>query len=350
MPKPQRSAVESPKIAGGLGRALAAAGLAVALTASVLGFAVAAGLESEDLTARQRAPQAGAGATSEAWPAAPTTPATPATPARPAPPRSAGSSDPPSPASSAASEPGAAAPALNTPQLDPASALQAELTATVAALEAETGTSLGVALLAAGGDAASTISAGSWVSGRAWSTIKVPIAIAALEAGGSDAAAVLAITQSDNAAARELWNSIGAAEAAGAATDAVLRAGGDSATAVQRLPFGYTVWDLTAQAGFAAHFPAGAAADRVWDLMGQIDSSQRWGLGRLDAARFKGGWSPDDAGYTVRQFGQAPLANGCVAVAIAADASSFEAGAAALDRLADRLAALAEVLPTGPCR
>ncbi|MDR2372782.1 MAG: hypothetical protein LBD77_01495 [Bifidobacteriaceae bacterium] len=172
----------------------------------------------------------------------------------------------------------------------------------------------------------------------------------AVAAGGSDAAAVLAITQSDNAAARELWNSIGAAGDAAAAAEAVLRAGGDPATAILPTPFGHTVWDLGAQAGFAANFPSGAAADRVWELMGQIDQSQRWGLGRFDGARFKGGWSPDDAAYLVRQFGQVPLGAGCAAVAMAAGAPSFEAGTDAMNQLADALAVLAESLPTGNCR
>jgi hypothetical protein len=228
--------------------------------------------------------------------------------------------------------------------------LAGALAAAVAGVEAATGARLGVALLAAGGDPASVVSAGSWVSGRAWSTIKAPIAVAALAAGGSDDAAVLAITQSDNAAARQLWNSIGARETSAAATQAVLRQGGDGATIVTQAPFGHTEWTLAAQAVFAAQFPTGASADRVWELMGQVEPSQRWGLGRFDGAHFKGGWSPDQGGYVVRQFGQVATAAGCVAVAVGGAASGFEAGTAALDALVDRLAALADHLPAGACR
>jgi hypothetical protein len=229
----------------------------------------------------------------------------------------------------------------------------------VAALESSTGAQLGVAWLAAGGEAAGVASAGSWSTGHAWSTVKVPIAIAALDAHGAsaDAAAGLAITQSDNAAAGQLWDLLGADRPAADATEAVLRAGGDLATAVQPAKtrpefsaFGQTLWDLRAQAGFAAQFPAGESADRVWELMGQIDSSQRWGLGRFDGAHFKGGWGPDDSGYVVRQFGQVPVGGGCTAIAVGAWAPTFAAGTRALDQLADTLAALSAQFPTGTCR
>jgi hypothetical protein len=204
------------------------------------------------------------------------------------------------------------------------------------------------------------VSAGSWTTGHAWSTIKVPLAIAALSAlpgEASDARAAQAITISDNASAQAMWDSLGAPAAAGAAVDAVLRDGGDLATNVQQTKtrpeftaFGQTTWSLADQAAFAARFPAGAPAARVWELMGQIDSSQRWGLGAFAGAHFKGGWGPDDAGYVVRQFGQVPVAGGCSAVAIGAWAPNFDAGVRALNALAEALAAMADGLPSGPCR
>ncbi|MDR1512312.1 MAG: class A beta-lactamase-related serine hydrolase [Propionibacteriaceae bacterium] len=230
------------------------------------------------------------------------------------------------------------------------------LAAVVAAAEAATGADLGVAALAAGGDRPAV--AGGWTTGHAWSTVKVPLAIAALDAGvdGAGAFAQAAITMSDNDAAWSLWNGLGAGDAAGSAVEAVLAAGGDTATTVQRTqarpeytPFGQTTWTLEDQARFAAHWPAGAAAAQVWALMGQVDPSQRWGLGRFDGARFKGGWGPDDGGHTVRQFGVVAVPGGCTALAVGASAATFEAGVSALDDLAARLMAMADGLPAGEC-
>jgi hypothetical protein len=229
----------------------------------------------------------------------------------------------------------------------------------IAAVEASTGAKLGVATLAAGGRG-TVVHAGSWTTGHAWSTIKAPIAVAALTTAADsafDAAARQAITISDNDAAQALWTSLGSADEAAAATEAVLRRGGDSSTTVQRVKtrpeysvFGQTTWSLADQVVFAAGFPTGDAADQVWDLMGQIDSSQRWGLAEFSGAHFKGGWGPDDAGYVVRQFGQVPVPGGCAALAIGGWAPDFATGTRALTALADGLADLADQLPTGPCR
>jgi hypothetical protein len=239
--------------------------------------------------------------------------------------------------------------------------LAADLATMVTSLEAAAGTKLGVAVLAAGsGPDAVVMTAGSWTSGHAWSTIKAPLAVAALGAtpgGATDASAAKAITVSDNSAAEALWAGLGTADQAGAAVDAVLREGGDPVTLTQRTktrpefsPFGQTVWSLTDQAVFAADFPAGTAGDRVWGLMGQIDASQRWGLGAFEGARFKGGWGPDDSGYVVRQFGQIPVDGGCAAVAVGAWALDFDAGTRALTDLASALTELTGRFPAGACR
>ncbi|HXS86316.1 MAG TPA: hypothetical protein VN741_11840, partial [Mycobacterium sp.] len=49
---------------------------------------------------------------------------------------------------------------------------------------------------------------GTWTSGLAWSTIKVPLAVAVLRAG-LPAPVDLVITHSNNAAAEELWSQLG---------------------------------------------------------------------------------------------------------------------------------------------
>jgi beta-lactamase class A len=249
--------------------------------------------------------------------------------------------------------------AAPSPAPDPGASQAAGLAAAVASVEAATGAKLGVAVAAAGGGDR-PVEAGSWASGHAWSTIKAPLAVAALEAApgpAADSAAVRAITVSDNAGAEALWDALGASEQAGAAVDGVLRAGGDAATVTQRTktrsefsPYGQTTWSLAAQASFAARFPAGAAGDRVWDLRGQIAPPQRWGLGRFDGAHFTGGWGPDDSGYVVRQFGQVPASDGCTAVALGAWAPNFDAGTRALSQLADAMKGLVDSFPSGPCR
>src|SRR3954468_17848017 len=80
---------------------------------------------------------------------------------------------------------------------------------------------------------------GTLQEGVAWSTIKVPIAVA-IEArfGGAPPSATQdllrrAITASDNAAAEALWSALGAPDVAGAAVQRVLASTGDTSTRVE---------------------------------------------------------------------------------------------------------------------
>ncbi|MGO9030567.1 MAG: hypothetical protein ACLQI9_02160, partial [Mycobacterium sp.] len=67
---------------------------------------------------------------------------------------------------------------------------------------------IGVAIAAV--DGTCLASYGTWSAGVAWSTIKVPLAIAAMRAGvDSGELAAQTITQSDNTAAEELWSRLG---------------------------------------------------------------------------------------------------------------------------------------------
>ena len=145
---------------------------------------------------------------------------------------------------------------------------------------------------------------GSLKNGIAWSTSKVPVAMAVIAAGKADAQRSnlrAAITASDNAAAERLWSSLGAGKPAARAATAQLRAAGDRNTTVQseRLrsgftPFGQTTWTVADQARFAAGMSCTKAGRAVLDLMGQtvrgqIDTRrrllplakapQRWGAG-----------------------------------------------------------------------
>lgn len=191
-----------------------------------------------------------------------------------------------------------------------------------------------------------TQSFGTWTSGVAWSTIKVPLAVAALRAGVS-APVDLVITDSDNAAAEELWAQLG--DRAAQLVQAVLREAGDTATVVEsrRLraeytPFGQTRWSLIDQARFAAGLTHIPDAVRVVDLMGDLCAEHGWGLAAKGFAA-KGGWGPgfgDD--YLVRQFGIVPTVSGVTGVALAADVPSggYEAGVDVVDALADRVVEL----------
>lgn len=193
----------------------------------------------------------------------------------------------------------------------------------------------------------------------AWSTSKIPVAVAALRAAADgsstvDAATVqdnvtAAVTASDNAAAQALWDSLGDPETAGRKVTAVLREGGDTATTVQTrvtrpglTSFGQTVWTAENQVRFATKLACLPGADPVLAAMGQITAGQDYGLGRIDGARFKGGWGPDTTGaYQVRQFGLVPGADGTlvpVAVETVAADGSYDSGAAALDEIVTALA------------
>lgn len=216
---------------------------------------------------------------------------------------------------------------------------------------------LGVATATADG----VLSSGFHEPSPAWSTIKVPIAIAALRVDPSlypDATA--AITASDNDAAQRLY-----AQAGADAVNAVLSEMG-LATAVNTAPirpefstFGQTLLSVSDEAAMAGQLACVVGAAPVVALMGQVDPVQAYGLGAVGAgdgaeAAFKGGWGPDPTGsYHVRQFGLVPRGDGSVAAvaltAVPAD-GTYQTGQAMLTTAADVLARQAGVLPAAPCQ
>ena len=192
--------------------------------------------------------------------------------------------------------------------------------------------------------------AGSLRSGVAWSTAKVPVAMAVVASGRSSAQEAnlrQAITASDNAAAEQLWTALGSgANAAAAATEQV-RAAGDSRTQIQaqRLrsgytAFGQTAWALDDQVRFMAGIACTRAGPDVLALMNQVVAGQRWGLGSTGrAAKFKAGWGPGVSpgsadGWLDRQMGIMTIAGKPIAVAIATTASDHGAGTANLTAIA----------------
>jgi hypothetical protein len=200
---------------------------------------------------------------------------------------------------------------------------------------------------------------GALSTGVAWSTAKVPVALAAVEAGvGSPADLRAALTASDNAVAERLWTALG--EGAAAAATAQLRAFGDDETMVEarRLregftAFGQTDWSLAAQARFMSGLGC-AGESQVVRLMGEVVPAQRWGLGNLAEARFKGGWGPGRSpgaadGWLERQLGLVSLGDGELAVAIATDAPSHELAINNLDEIARWLADTMQSAPQRQC-
>jgi len=181
--------------------------------------------------------------------------------------------------------------------------------------------------------------------GVAWSTIKVPLAlaVAAREPTALDEELIeLALTVSDNVAAYTLWERLGPPEVAGAAVQDVLVSAGDTTTRIETrvrragfTPFGQTQWTLAAQAQLMEALPELPHSAGVRDCMRRVVPEQRWGLGVLgDDVELKGGWGPDpDGRHLVRQMGI--VGTHAVALAAAPRDGSVESGTAMLDRLAE---------------
>jgi hypothetical protein len=211
--------------------------------------------------------------------------------------------------------------------------------------------------------------AGSLRSGVAWSTAKVPVAMAVIAAGAGQAHSqdlTQAITASDNAAAERLWAALGGGTTAAQAADAQLREAGDQVTQIESralsgpgyTSFGQTLWSLANQTRFTAGLPCTAAGAEVLGLMGRVVAGQRWGLGSTSAnAQFKGGWGPGtepglEGGYLDRQLGVIEVRGKPLAVAIATRAAdgTHETGTRNLTAITRWLASHASAgnLPSRP--
>ncbi|MCV7056612.1 hypothetical protein [Mycolicibacterium gilvum] len=169
---------------------------------------------------------------------------------------------------------------------------------------------------------------GSWTDGAAWSTIKVPLSIAALRADPEGAEPLMrqAISQSDNSSADQMWALLGDPAAAAAAVEDVLREGGDAVTTVQqqqvRPPYssyGQTTWSEYQTAIFAFNLPCVPGAEPVLASMRAVGGNQQWGLANFAGTAVKGGWGPGtDGGYLVRQLAVVNNATGILGISLAA--------------------------------
>jgi hypothetical protein len=236
----------------------------------------------------------------------------------------------------------------------------AALAADFAQLEAKLDAVIGLAVSAVGSRRA-PIALGHWQSGPAWSTMKVPVAIAALREEDPPEVTpemTAAITESDNAAAKSLWQSLGDPVTAAHKVEAVLREAGDSTTVQSQkvrsefTAFGQTDWALSEQARFTSIALCDNRNAPIFALMGQVIADQRWGLGVIAGTRFKGGWGPSTSGrYLVRQMGVLATPAGMTAVALAAQpaSGSFADGIQNLTDMAQWLTAHIANLPSGQC-
>lgn len=243
-----------------------------------------------------------------------------------------------------------------------ASAARASWATSFAPVQKKLSGPAGVALFPVGSTRSSDlVTVGTWKTGVAWSTSKVPVTVAAQRrssSGTTKARSTRAITVSDNRAAEQLWASLGTPTKAAARTQDVIRDAGDRSTVVQHrrvrpgfTAFGQTRWDLDDQARFAAGLPCLSDARGVVSLMGKVTKSQRWGLGQLPRTSFKGGWGPVGRGYLVRQLGIITLPDGsAVGVAIAVSSPrGFTRGTQDLTTIARWLSGSVGRLDGGTC-
>lgn len=202
---------------------------------------------------------------------------------------------------------------------------------------------------------------GDWQEGPAWSTIKVPLVIAAYRQHQPQRVTdtmKAAITESDNAAAESLWQQLGDPTTAAQAVQQILQQAGDPTTVESRklrpefTAFGQTIWSLTNQVRFIASAFCDGDNGPIFDLMSQIEPDQKWGIGGMPGIQFKGGWGPSTSGkYLVRQTGILNTASGNVAVAVAAEPSSgsFDDGIKDLNEVANWLTDHLDALPAAQC-
>lgn len=234
------------------------------------------------------------------------------------------------------------------------------LAAGFAELQAENQGQFGMAIQPVGSDRKAVF--GDWTSGPAWSTMKVPLALAASRSDKSTSQYSLssAITASDNSAGDTLWESLGTPEEAAGEVQDVLREGGDKVTDVPSTKdrsgysvYGQAEWSLADQVQFASRLPCLAGSEKVTELMDQIVSSHQWGLGSaFDSAKYKGGWGPDTSGaYLVRQFGLVSTSSGTIAIAFAVepDSGSFSEGSSMLSEMGELVSEHLDELTGGRC-
>lgn len=195
---------------------------------------------------------------------------------------------------------------------------------------------------------------------QAWSSIKVPIAIAAMRNDDYWIDSMnAAIRWSDNDAAINLWFSM--PEPKKQVAEILREADGTQKDFIEEVldpvyeAFGEPLWSVPEQAQFANHLACIDDASEVIDAMGHIDEDQSYGLGTINGAHFKGGWGPDEetGSYSARQFGLIPVAGGkevAVAVFASADEGDYDTEQKMLSMIAKELKKRGDELPEATCK
>ncbi|GAA3963615.1 hypothetical protein [Gordonia caeni] len=240
----------------------------------------------------------------------------------------------------------------------PTTSLKDQLRASFDGLD--TGVPVGVAIVPVGGGPA--ILLGDQSPPDAWSTIKIPLALAAERRTGENRSETKAIVDSDNLSARRLTRSLGTPDEAITAVTAILREGGDISTVVVPAEggewphLGETVWPLDTSAAWTAHLPCLPGSTHVIDLMSHVGREQDWGLMRAggQTTAVKGGWGSedDDDSYLVRQIGLLTLDDDtrvAISMSTTAPGMTYETGVKALDTVGDWLGRNRGLLPGGSC-
>lgn len=185
-------------------------------------------------------------------------------------------------------------------------------------------------------DASGEWQVGGTADPRAWSTIKPLLAAALLSGTAGDGLSedevdwvTAALSWSDNDAAMMLFSDLadrnGGFDAGAAQAEQLLRRAGDTTTSVVADPdsMGDTEWPLAQQARFWSALSAGCVLDAggtaaLLDALGHVVEEQAWGLGRIGATAYKGGWEfNEDGTWLVRQVGLVPTGQGQAVVAMA---------------------------------
>jgi hypothetical protein len=235
-------------------------------------------------------------------------------------------------------------------------AAAADLNSSFATLLTSLGSPAGLAITPTGG--ATAIKVGNLAGGYAWSTSKVPVAIAAEDKFGQAAVqsdVVPAIVNSDNAAVEALWDKLGGGSTSAAAANAVLRAGGDTGTSLNATTstgftaFGQSQWTFANQSTFASRLPCMQDAQHVLTLMRSTGSNQRWGVQSFTGSAVKGGWGPDGGKYDVRQMAVVTTQYGSFGLSMGTVAPTFEAGQQVLNKIGDWVRTNLSDLPYGHC-
>lgn len=183
---------------------------------------------------------------------------------------------------------------------------------------------------------------------ESWSTIKVPLSIAALRANPANyERARAAVTYSDNNATTAMWNSLPAGT-----VDQVIKEGGSRTAVPTNGWWGNTLWSTSEQAKFIANMPCIAGSQPVDSLMGQVIDEQRWGIGSIPGAHFKSGWAPHNGRWHIRQMGRIPVAGGEAAVAVTAvpGNGSYADALAMTNELGNAIRGQVSKLPVTRCR